>query len=353
LRLVCLPLLFLTVAITAAYTQPQFAKKFLRQMTYLLVALAMVGILMWILPPSDFWLRHANIATYGIEIKGDEPFQYEEAEGIMHTSTGAGREALLLLAPFRAFGTFGDPLAMGFALCSPLLMLAFVYRRRWFSRPLLLVLAAGLFATFDRSAWIFVFVTGVFILYRRRKYKWLLAFALAPVIGLLTIPRLAEFAKYETEDLSWSHPESGTHAGGIVWLYKSGFTDPTNLLGKGMKEDLDVMHESGHGWLLEHFGLPAYLLWMWVLISMYRHLKSRDSGQNQLPLLCEAMIVATFVVMHFSYYPFSFIGWIPIWYVFGLSVAEDSTRVSVATRPREPLGGRTRELLPKSGIVGA
>ena len=117
LRLICLPLLFLTVAITTAYTQPEFSKKFLRQMTYLLVALALIGILMWILPPSNFWVNHANMATYGIEIKGDEPFQYEEAEGITHTS--GGREAFLFLAPFRAFGTFGDPLAMGFALSSP------------------------------------------------------------------------------------------------------------------------------------------------------------------------------------------------------------------------------------------
>lgn len=321
LRMICLPLLFLVVAIATVYTQREFARKFLRQMTYLLVGLAVVGILMWILPPSDFWVSHANVAAYGIDIKGDDPVQYEEAEGIMHTSSGAGREGLLLLAPFRAFGTFGDPLAMGFALSSPFLLLAFVYRKRWSTWPFLAVLAAALFATFDRSAWIFVYVGSAFILYRRRKYKWLLGLALAPVIVLMAIPQLAEFAKYETQDLSWSHPEPEGHAGSIVYLYQRGFTDPRNLLGKGMRTEVEIMGESGYGWLLEHFGMPAYLLWIWFLVSMYRHLKLRDSGQWQLPLLCEAMILGIFVVMHFSQYPFSFIGWIPIWYVFGLSIA--------------------------------
>ena len=347
LRLICLPLLFLVVALTAAYTQPDFAKKFLRQMTYLLVALALIGILMWLLPPSDFWVSHANIATYGIEIKGDEPFQYEEAEGIMHTSSG--REEFLLLAPFRAFGTFGDPLAMGFALSSPVLILAFVYRKRWFTWPLVLILAVGLFGTFDRSTWIFVFVVCAFIWYRRRKYKWLLALALAPVIALLTIPPLAEFAQYETRDLSWSHPDPEGHAGSIVYLYQHGFTDPRNLLGKGMRTEVEIMGESGYGWLLEHFGMPAFLLWMWFLISLYRHLKLRDSGTELIPLLSEGLIVATFVVMHFSYYPFSFIGWIPIWYFFGIAVACPRVRIAVPGRNIESGATISRKLLPESG----
>jgi hypothetical protein len=348
LRMVCLPLMFLTVAVTTAYTQPEFAKKFLRQMTYLLVALALVGILFWILPPSDFWVNHANIATYGIEIKGDEPFQYAEAEGIMHTS--GGREEFLLLAPFRAFGTFGDPLAMGFALSSPFLILAFVYRKRWFTGPLLLVLAAGLFATFDRSAWIFVFAASAFILYRRRKYKWLTAFALAPVIALLAIPPLAQFAKYETEGLSWNHPDPEGHAGSIVYLYQRGFTDPRNLLGKGMRTEVEIMGESGYGWLLEHFGMAAFLLWTWFVVSTYRHLRLRDSGQEQIPLLSEAMILGTFVVMHFSEYPFSFIGWIPIWYIFGLSVASAKVPVTAYGKSLQSTGRDVRNLLPESGI---
>jgi hypothetical protein len=348
LRMVCLPLLFLTVAVTTAYTQPEFAKKFLRQMTYLLAALAVAGIVMWILPPNDFWVSHANMATYG-EIRGDDPMQYDEAEGISHTASATGREELLLLAPFRAFGTFGDPLAMGFALASPFLLLAFVMRKSWFTGPSLVFLAAGMFATFDRSVWIFVFVAGAFILYRRRKHKWLLGFALAPILALLTIPPLAEFAKYEAEGLSWSHPEPGGHAEGIAMLYQRGFTDPSNLFGKGMRSEVETIAESGYAWLLEHFGLPAYLLWMWFLVSMYRHLKLRDSGLTQIPLLSEAMILGVFVVMHFSQYPFTFIGWIPIWYIFGLSVACARVPLTTLERGKESWARDTRRLIPESG----
>jgi hypothetical protein len=347
LRLASLPLLFLTVAITAAYTQPEFARKFLRQMTYLLVALSLIGILMWILPPSDFWVSHANMTTYGIDIRGDELSEYEADTGVRHTAVG--RESFLILAPFRAFGTFGDPLAMGFALSSPLLLFTFVYRnKKWLMGALILILAAGLFATFDRSAWIFVFVASLFIMFRRRKYRWLLAIALVPIVGLLSITPLAEFAKYELEDLSWSQPgSSGGHPEGIVWLYKSGFTDSKNVLGSGMGEDPDVNHESGYGWLLEHFGLAAYLLWMWFLVSMYRHMKLRDSGQWQLPLVSEAMILGVFVIMHFSFYPFSFVGWIPIWYIFGLSVA--SAKIPAKKLESKAIG--VGKLIPESGTL--
>jgi hypothetical protein len=316
-------------------------------MTYLLVVLALAGILMWILPLNDFWVSHANMATYGLEVRGDDPMEYEEAEGIRHTA--GGREEFLLLAPFRAFGTFGDPLAMGFALSSPFLLLAFVIRRRWYTGVLLGILTAGLFVTFDRSAWIFVFVAGAFLLYRRRRYKWLLAFALLPILALLTIPPLAEFAKYELDDLSWSHPQGGGHAEGIAALYQRGFMDPGSLLGKGMRNEVELIPESGYAWLLEHFGLAAYVLWMWFLVCTYRHLKLRDSGFTQIPLLSEGMILGVFVVMHFSQYPFSFIGWIPIWYLFGLSVAPARDPLTTREREKKCWARGTQKLLPELG----
>lgn len=351
LRLASLPLLFLTVAITTAYTQPEFAGKFLRQMTYLLVALSLIGIFMWLLPPSDFWVSHANMTAYGIDIRGDEPYEYEGDTGVRHTAVG--RDAFSILSPFRAFGTFGDPLAMGYALSLPLLLLTFVYKnKKWITGALVLILAAGLFATFDRSAWIFVFVTSLFILFRRRRYKLLLAIALVPIAALLTVPPLAEFAKYETEDLSWNNPgNSGGHPEGVVWLYKSGFTDPKNLLGSGMGEDPDVNHESGYGWLLEHFGLPAYFLWMWFLVSTYKYLNLRESSPWQIPLMSQGMILGMFVVMHFSYYPFSFVGWIPIWYAFGLSLAGPYIVPSKVQVRQRSLAGQTPRLLPDAGSV--
>lgn len=350
LRQVCLPLQFLIIAITVARTHPEFAKKFLRQMTYLLAFLALLGILMWLLPARDFWLNHANMADYGLDIRGEDPDEVLVSEGVRNTAKG--RDAFLFLAPFRAFGTFGDPFAMGFALTPPFLLLAFIYRKRWFTGPLLVILAVAIFATFDRSVWILIFVAGLFVLFRRRKYKWLVGLGLLPILALLTVAPMAEFAKSEYVELSWSHPE-GSHAEGIVWLYQRAFTDPSNLLGKGMRDDVVLLTESGYGFLLEHFGSAAYIAWMWFLFAMYRYLKLTDSSQGQLALLSRAMILGTLVIMHFSQYPFSFIGWLPIWYVFGLSMAGASTEASPAASPRKSWADHGQGLLPESGTVGA
>src|SRR6266852_1184072 len=349
IRLVCLPLQFLIIAITVARTQPEFARKFLHQMTYLLVFLAFVAILMFLLPPDDFWLSHAHMADYGLEVRGDEPSMYAESEGV--TGTATGREAFAFLAPFRAFGTFGNPLAMGFALSAPFLLLAFVYRKKWFTVPLLVILAAAIFATFDRSVWIFLFIVGLFVLFRRREYKWLIGFACVPVVLLLTFPPLAEFAKSEYDQLSWTNP--GTeHAEGITMFYQRAFADPGNILGKGMNESVRKFPESGYAFLLEHFGLAAYLTWMWFLFSMYRHLNLSGSSGGHL-LLAKAMILGTLVVMHFSHYPFNYVGWIPIWYVFGLSVAGSSTAVSMIRIPQKSLAVPTEKLIPESGDAQA
>jgi hypothetical protein len=349
LRLVCLPLQFLIIAITVARTDPEFARKFLRQMTYLLAFLAFGAILMFILPPSDFWRSHANMADYGLDIRGEDPSQYVESEGISGTATG--REAFAFISPFRAFGTFGDPLAMGFALCVPFLLLAFIYRKRWFTVPFLLTLAIAIFATFDRSVWIFLFVAGLIILYRRRQYKWLAGFTIIPIILVFAVPPLAEFAKSELGELSWTNP--GTeHAAGITMFYQQAFADPGNILGKGMNDNVRKFSESGYAFLLEFFGLAAYLTWMWFLFSMYRYLKSRDSNGEHF-LLARAMLLAALVVMHFSHYPFNFVGWIPIWYVFGVSVAGASTCVSAAIRQQHPLAGQRPGLFPEPGNAQA
>jgi hypothetical protein len=135
---------------------------------------------MFLLPPSDFWLSHANIADYGLDVRGDDPIMYAESTGT--TGTATGREAFAFLSSLRAFGTFGDPLAMGFALCAPFLLLAFIYRKRWFTVPVLAVLAVAIFFTFDRSVWIFLFIVGLITLFQRRKYKWLIGFASVPVV---------------------------------------------------------------------------------------------------------------------------------------------------------------------------
>jgi hypothetical protein len=346
LRLVCLPLQFLIIAMTVVRVQPEFATRLLRHMVYLLAILAVVGIVMFILPPIDFWVSHANMADYGIDIKGYDSSEFTESAGIGNTS--AGRQEFVLLAPFRAFGTFGDPLAMGFALSTPFLLFAFVWKWNRFTVPGILVLALAIFATFDRSVWIFLFVTGLIVLVRERRYKWLAAFAMVPILAILTVPPLAEFARYEYDGLSWTNPDND-HAQGIVWFYQRAFTDAGNIIGKGPDVSVERIPESGYGFLAEHFGLVAYFSWLWFMFSMYRYLKSRESAGRQLIFVMRAMIVGMFVVMHFSHYPFAFIGWLPIWYIFGLSMAGGRAELSLAATPNASLPKPARELLPGTG----
>lgn len=327
LRMVCFPLEILTVAVTMAAVRPRFAIKFLKQLTYVLVFLGLIGILLFLMPSSDFWSSHANIASYSIDIKGDDPFYYVEDQGV--SGTGLGRDVFASLSAFRAMGTFGDPLAMSFAVVGPILLFGFVYRRARFKAFLLLTLGCALLFTFSRSAWIFVFVAGMYLLVRRGKYRWLLAFVAVPIVALVLVKPLADFAAEGWSALSWANP-GGEHAEGIVWFYQRGFTDWGNIVGKGMRDEVQTIPESGYAFILEHFGLAAYITWLWFWVALYRHLQLRDSGSAKLPLVSEAMIVGTFVVMHFSQYPFSFIGWLPIWYMFGLSI--ESAPVPIESR---------------------
>ncbi|HWH59806.1 MAG TPA: hypothetical protein VN682_19405 [Terriglobales bacterium] len=324
LRMVCFPLEILTVAVTVGAIRPKFATKFLKHQTYLLAFLGLIGILLFLMPSKDFWASRANIATYSIDIKGDDPFYYVEDQGV--SGTGLARDVFLDLSSFRAMGTFGDPLAMSFAMTAPILLLVFVYKRTWCTPLLFLTLGIALLFTFSRSAWIFVFAGGIYILFRKRKYSWLIAFAVIPILAIVTIRPLADFAVEGWQALSWTNP-GGEHAEGIVWFYKRAFIDWGNILGKGMRDEVQFIPESGYAFLLEHFGLAAYVTWLWFLLSLYRHLRLRDTGPAKLPLVSEAMVLGTFIVVHFSQYPFSFIGWLPIWYVFGLSMASAPVRV--------------------------
>ena len=143
---------------------------------------------------------------------------------------------------------------------------------------------------------------------------------------------LAEFARYEYDGLSWTNPDND-HAQGIVWFYQRAFTDAGNIIGKGPDVSVEKIPESGYGFLAEHFGLVAYFSWLWFMFSMYRYLKSRESAGRQLIFVMRAMIVGMFVVMHFSHYPFAFIGWLPILVHFRTVNGWRSRRASMAATP--------------------
>jgi len=326
IRMMCYPLQVLTVAMTFTWLRPEFAKRFLRHMTVFLAALALIAIALFLFTRVDFWKEHANIASYNMDVKGDDPSSVIEESGV--PGTGAGREAFLFLSSFRAMGTFADPLALGFAMAMPVLLLTYFYKRRWFNYTMLALVAAATFFTFSRSAWIFLGLSICYIWYRRRKFLFIAGLAAAVIVATIAIAPLAQFASSETSELTSSRP-GGEHAEGLIWFYQRGFTDPGNILGKGTSDEVRKIPESGYAFLLEHFGFAAYAGFIWFCCSLFAYFRRTEASLNPLLLIVQAVPVCILIVMHTSQYPFAFSEYLMIWFVVGTCLG-----LTLAGRPR-------------------
>jgi hypothetical protein len=317
LRMMCFPVQILTVAMVTSWLHPEFSKRFVRQMTYCLAVIGLVGVLLFLFARVDFWREHADIASFNIDVKGLDPSTEVEEKGI--PGTAEGREAFLFLSSFRAMGTFADPLAFGFAMAVPILLLTFYYRWGWLNILMLVISGAAIFFTFSRSSWIFVTISFVYLLVQKRRYVLLLTLTACGITVLLTWAPLAEFAASEYSELSWTNP--GTeHAAGITLFYQQAFTDAGNILGKGMDDSVSKFTESGYAFLLEHFGLFAYASFIAFCFSLYFYLKKEQSGENSLVPIAQAVPVCILIVMHTSQYPFAFSCYLAIWFVVGMCI---------------------------------
>jgi hypothetical protein len=317
LRMITYPVQILTVAMVTSWLNPEFSKRFARQMTCCLGVLALIGILLFLFSGTDFWKQHADIAAYNLDVKGDDPSSVIEEQGI--SGTGAGREAFLFLSSFRAMGTFADPLAFGFAMAMPILLLTFYYPKNWVNILMLVVSGAAIFFTFSRSSWIFVAIAFLYLWLQMRRYALVLTLAAVGLGALLTWPPLAEFAASEAYDLSWTNP-NGEHAQGIVWFYQRAFSDSGNFLGKGMDDSVQKIPESGYAFLLEHFGFFAYASFIMFCFSLFFYFRKVESGLNPLVLIAQAVPVCILTVMHTSQYPFAFSEYLFIWFVVGTCI---------------------------------
>jgi len=317
LRMLCFPVQILTVAMVTSWLHPEFGRRFLRQMTFVLGVLALAGIWLFLLPGTDFWRQHVDIATYNMDVKGDEPETVIVEEGI--PGTGAGREAFQFLSSFRAMGTFADPLAFGFAMAVPILLLTFYYRWGWLNILMLVISGAAIFFTFTRSAWIFVTISFVYLLIQRRRYALMATLAVLGLGALLTWPPLSEFAAIEYADVSWTNP-GGDHAEGLVWFYQKAFADPGNILGKGMDDSVRKIPENGYAFLLEHFGFFAYASFIVFCFSLFFYLRKKEAGVHSLASIAQAVPVCILIVMHTSQYPFAFSCYLYIWFMVGICI---------------------------------
>ncbi|HXX15502.1 MAG TPA: hypothetical protein VEJ47_11420 [Candidatus Eremiobacteraceae bacterium] len=345
MKMICFPLEILIVVMTLTALHPEFGKRFLRNMTYVLAVLAVVAVAIFVLAPRDFWLEHANIAEYNREIKGDTENEQDFDTGVPGSATmGARAEAFADFASLRAVGTFGDALTLSFQMAVPVLLLSFYFPKTPASVLMLLMSGAAMLCSLSRSGWVFAAVVGTCVLVRRRHYKLLLSVGSALLAVVLLWPPMTQFAVDTVSNLSPSAENADTfHAEGLLYFYTRGFSDPGNILGKGTRSEVRQIPEIGYAYLLEFFGLVAYGSFLWFCFALYRQF-GKGSQPDPLGVFVQGISVGMLVVMHFSQYPFAFTEFISVWYVvgFGLSryllLKTNPGEEPVQLRRRAPLG---------------
>jgi hypothetical protein len=322
-RNIWFPLEILVVVMVLTALHPEFGRKFLRDITYILSALAVValGILLW--APRDFWVDNANIAEFQVEVKGDTENEMNFEEGLSLAGTMQGRETLMFLSSFRALGTFGEALALSLSMAVPVLLLSFYFPKSMISMLSLVAASAALFFSLTRSAWIFCGFVAIYVLLRRHQYRPFLVAGGALLAFFLLWPPMAEFAALTVSHLSPSadNPDS-LHAEGVLWFYTRGFSDSRNILGKGMSGEVRDIPESGYAYLLEHFGAVAYVSFLWFCVSLYRQLRVVRRRNAALSTVAQAIPLGILIIMHFSQYPFSLPAFLSLWYVVGLCLSD-------------------------------
>lgn len=339
LRSVCVPLEIFTVGLAAALNVG-VAERALRWLTRTLAVLAVAALVLFAFTGGEFWQKYANVGSYNVEVKGEDPADQLEDAGI--SASGAGRKEFAFLSQFRAMGTFGDPISMGFALSFGILLLVFYGNWHGSRSLLLLVMVAALFVSFTRSAWVFLTVSAATVLLRRQRYGLLLALVLGAAVLASCFPAFSEFVFSSLDKLVTADP-TDLHAAGLRGFYTDAWLDSGNLLGKGLDPSVRAIPESGYAFLAEHFGLPAYASFVAFHLWLFASLSRCPRRPGSLAEIAQATIAGTLVTMHTSQYPFSFAGYLGIWFLLGcashpLARLEPAWTIAPRQLPATPQG---------------
>jgi hypothetical protein len=324
MKFISFPLEIIVVVMVLTALHPEFGNRFLRNMTYILSCLAVVSLIIFFAAPRDFWVQNANLAEYNADVKGDTENEQDFSQGISGSGgMGARAEAFADLINFRAIGTFGDGLSLSFQMTVPVLLLLFYFPRKPTEILMLSASAAALLCSLSRSGWLFCALVVTYVLLRRRHYLPFFMLGCL-VLGLVVFwPPMTQFAVATVSNLKPSsenaNPNDDAHVEGLFGFYTRGFSDPGNILGKGMRPEMQSIPESGYAYLLEHFGIVAYVSFLGFCIALYREFGG--SRADPLGVLVQGVSLGILVVMHFSQYPLAFTAFISLWYIVGFSLS--------------------------------
>lgn len=322
LREVSYPLEIFTVAVGISFFKPALSRRVLRFTIYYLTVVCAFSLLIQYGSGRSFWLDNANVALYNVEVKGD--FESAQVSDLGIAGSSLGRSSFTYLSDMRLSGLFADPLSFGFALGIPVLLLVIDDKRSLWRLLQLALLSICVFLTFSRSAWILIVLSyGIWLLLQGKVRRGIL-FSVLCVVFVFAVPSLYEFIVQHTFMVFVDANMAYQHVAGVIQFYSGVLFNPSYVAGRGI--GLVQIGESGLSYIEKQFGLVPLLLFLafWVAFAAKLRKQGRTGKTAILSNLGIGICLATILLLNFSYYPFSFIGYLPIWLFLGYVVVQRS-----------------------------
>lgn len=344
-RGVIFPAEVLLVAFVAGAVRPRLRQTADRWIIGGITIAAVAGLVLLLATPDDFWRRHANIALYNLEVKGDPEYTVLLEEGV--SGSGIGRDAFAFLARYRLIGTFGDPLTAGFNLAFGACLLLCRRRLGISGRVALVTIGAAVVATFSRSSWIFSTVVLLYTSLVDRRFARMGFAALAIAAAWVAVAPLRDFISGTLASFSGVQDDEYFHAEAVRLMYSRAVFDPGNILGHGPQEfqAQTAIVENGFLYMMYQYGAGLFILFVSLCIATERYLRRHAAPGDGFCRAGAAFGAATLVVTNFSFYALAFTTFFAAWLVMGLGIgstfrdradAEAEAQAAPPTAPDDP-----------------
>jgi hypothetical protein len=335
-RNVIFPAEAMLVAFVAGAVRPRMRQSVDRWIVGGIFVAAVAGLVLLLATPDDFWRRHANIALFNLEVKGDPEYTVVLEEGV--SGSGLGRGAFSFLARYRLIGTFGDPLTAGFNLAFGACLLLCRRSLGVSGRVALVTIVAAVVATFSRSSWIFTSVVLIYTSVLDRRFGRVALAALALGAAWVAVAPLRDFVMGTLASFSGVQDDEYFHAEAVRLMYSSAVFDPANLLGRGPQrfQAQTAIVENGFLYMMYQYGLPLLALFLAVCVTTERYLRRHAPPGDGFCRAGAAFAVASVVVSNFSFYALAFTTFFAAWLVMGLGIGATFRERTEAVALDEP-----------------